>query len=136
MADVKTLLDGDLDLDTGLKIADDHDRDRHLVMVRAFTFQGDMKSNPELGVNTRSIGRSITADLLHQVEQDVTESLYRGLGLLDTNLAVRAIPTGRDEVLVLIQVNKRYGEMLDKLIISGQLWNPELPITKLDGTEG
>lgn len=136
MADIKANIDGDLDLGEGLKIAEDQDRDRHIVTVRATTVRGDATFDPQLGVSPRSIGRSIDGELLVQVEQDVRESIFRDIGALDVEPIVRALPTGPNEITVLIQLNKIYEDSLGKLVITANYWNRDEDITLLDGSEG
>ena len=137
MADIKTTTDGDLDLGAGLKIAKDVDRDRNLVLVRIMTVQGDYKPDPQLGVSSRSIGKSISGELLQQVEEDVLEAIFRDFGANDLNPVVRAVPTGPHSITVLVQIEKDYEDVLgNQVIVEGTFWHRDELITLLDGSEG
>lgn len=136
MADIKTSTDGDLVLSGGVLVAKDIDRDRNLVLFRLMTVQGDYIPDPELGVSSRSIGRTVTGDLLQQVEEDVLESILSKFGTQELSPTVRAVPTGPNTVTVLVQIEKEYEDTLgDQLIVQGDYWNRDELITNLDGSE-
>lgn len=137
MADIKTTTDGDLDLNGGLRVAEDIDRDRYVILSRIMTVQGDYRPNPEFGVSSRSIGKSISGELLQQIEEDVMESILRHFGTQGLNPTVRAVPTGPNAVTVLVQIEKEYEDVLgDQIIVQGDFWNRDEDITLLDGSEG
>jgi len=137
MADIKTSTSGDLTLSGGVEIADDVDRDRNLVLFRIMTVQGDYIPDPELGVSSRSIGKSISSELLQQVEEDVLESILRKFGSQDLNPTVRAVPTGPNTVTVLVQIEKEYPSRIgNQIIVEGDFWNRDELQTQLDGSEG
>lgn len=137
MADIRTSTDGDLVLSGGVLIAEDIDRDRNLILFRLMTVQGDYIPDPELGVSSRSIGKSISGELLQQVEEDVLESILRNFGTQNLNPTVRAVPTGPNAVTVMVQIEKEYAARLgNQLIVQGDYWNRDELITMLDGSEG
>lgn len=137
MADLATNTDGDLVLDSGVRVAENIDRDRHMVLVRIMTVQGDYKPNPELGVSSRSIGKPISGELLQQVEEDVLESILKYFGGAELSPTVRAIPTGPHSVTVMVQIEKEYADTIgSQVVVQGDYWNRDEKITLLDGSEG
>lgn len=134
--DIKTTTDGDLDLTTGVDVATEQERDRHMVMARVLTVRGEVPALPEMGVPDIILGRRITVSLIGEIEQHVIAAINSDFGLQDVKPIVRVYPTGLNSVTTVIQLQKEYPDSIGKVTIAGEFWNRDEDMTLLDGSEG
>lgn len=138
--DIAADVEGDLIIQgEGLKIATDKNRDRNLIVTRVMTIQGELPSQPALGVPARFLGGQVESGTKARLEAAVKEALLLDPALLTTRLTVKALILAYDKIAVFIQSNKVYSDSLSgtKLVVKADFYTmSDMPITKLDGTEG
>lgn len=133
--DIKTTVDGDLDLTVGMVIASDREADRALLTNRSMTIRGEVAVLPTLGLSDFLIGKPINNVTIQQLRFEVLQALTIDGALSAVSPTIRIIPTGTDQALVFIQSNREYADGLGRLTIIGDYWNRDESMTFLDGTE-